>query len=89
MIGLQEKFLQILQNAQNERPRRREWTGDGPAWIAFEGEVMLEAVNTERVAAGKQVITMEQLRRAEQDACGHVDYAAKFALYCAELATKG
>ena len=69
MIKLQEKFFKILQNAQTKRPRRREWTGDGPAWIAFEGEVMLEAVNTERVAAGKQVITMEQLRRAEQWPC--------------------
>ena len=41
-----------------------------------------------REAAGFPPVPLEAVARVEQQAVGHVDYTAKFALYCAELATR-
>lgn len=67
-------------------------------WLLFELGAMTAAVAAERTAArGLRILDLgdlpelsmdqlyEQVRRVEQMACGHTDYATKFPLYCAEL----
>ena len=71
--------------------RRRALTGfiDGEAeWVVYERIVMHAAPNLIRERAGKPDVPMAAIRRAEQSACGHSDYTKKFALGCAELATR-
>mgnify|MGYP000665061324 CR=1 FL=1 len=58
----------------------------GLAWIDAEQAAMLHAVNLERARRRLPHATLAELQRREQLAVGHVDYATKFALYCAELA---
>ncbi len=55
-------------------------------WVAFERQAMLTAVNIERHTRGLPPATMAQIIRVENNAAGHVDYATKYPLYCAELA---
>jgi hypothetical protein len=54
-------------------------------WIAAERQVMLDIVNEERGSRNKDPLASADVERVEQLAVGHVDYAHKFALYCAEL----
>jgi hypothetical protein len=56
------------------------------SWILNEQLAMCQAVNLERVRRRMDPITLKELIEREQLAVGHVDYAHKFALYCAELA---
>lgn len=93
-LALLDKFLQVFQEAAKERPQRGDFvpTPEGsyqttePGWVAFERGTMLEAVNLERRVRGLPEATAAQIIRVENQACGHVDYARKYALYCAELA---
>lgn len=57
------------------------------AWIAAERQLMLASVNRLRLVAGRDSLPVSQIERVERLALGHVDYAHKFALYCAELVT--
>lgn len=64
---------------------------DGPlgpefAWVASERRGMLAAVNVHRADFGLDPVDEVTVARLEQQAAGHVDYAAKYALLCAELA---
>ncbi len=93
-LALLDKFEQVFAEAAKERPKRDTFV---PApegayqttelgWVAFERQVMFEAVNLERRVRGLPQVTLRQVIRVENQACGHVDYAHKYALYCAELA---
>ncbi len=55
-------------------------------WIVFERETMRAAVNVERVRRGLPPVDISVIKKVEQIATGHSDYASKFALYAAELA---
>lgn len=68
----------------NEAQRRGDREVD--EWVAAERQAMLRVVNEARAASGKGPVTLADVQRVEQYALGHVDYARKFALYCAELA---
>lgn len=57
-----------------------------PAFVPHEQQGMTNAVNQARTARGLPPVTLEDVQRVEQQAVGHIDYTAKFALYCAELA---
>lgn len=61
---------------------------DGPecAWVAVERRAMLAAVNVNRAEFGLPPVDEATVARLERQACGHCDYTAKYALYCAELA---
>jgi len=93
-LALLDKFLQVFQEAAKERDRRQDFGPSPkgafpttePAWVAFERRAMLDAVNLERRVRGLPQITEAQVIRVENQAHGHVDYAHKYALYCAELA---
>ena len=56
------------------------------AWGPFEREGMLQLINEERAKRGLPSTTMVYVDRADRQAAGHVDYARKFTLYCAEIA---
>jgi hypothetical protein len=68
------------------REHAKRSTYPGVTWIEAEQAAMLHAVNLERTRHRLPHVTLAELQRREQLAVGHVDYATKFALYCAELA---
>lgn len=76
-----------LASAQAERPQRGEWDAESGelGWVTHERAVMLDAVNALRQGRGLHAVGVDDVKRAESSACGHVDYTKKFALYCSEL----
>ena len=88
-----EHFRRTLAAAQVHRQTMRDMvdTDCGPelGWVAFEKDAMLKAVNIERYTRGLPSITRAQITRVENSACGHIDYSAKFAMYCADLVLGG
>lgn len=94
-LQLIERFKGTLATAAKERSQRpdqvatTDWKGRPDqeiGWVVFEREVMLKLVNEIRIERGFPVIDIKEIQRVESCACGHVDYAVKFSLYCAELA---
>lgn len=87
--GLIDHFRKTLRSAAAERPFRRGTvtTDDGieMEWVLHERQVMLDAVNTQRRQRGLSPVPLAHVVRAESSACGHVDYAVKFAIGCADL----
>jgi phosphopantetheine adenylyltransferase len=90
----------VFQAAAKERPKRpdivrvektlllsgRRFVDHECAWVTYEREQMLAAVNVERASRGLEPVTIQHIERVEQMACGHVDYAVKYPLYCSEIA---
>jgi hypothetical protein len=91
-LALRDRLLARFLELAKERPYRRyEVTVDGRrelAWIPFEQNGMLEEVNEIREERGLVRATLEPILEAERICVGHVDYAEKWALYCAEIAMK-
>jgi hypothetical protein len=54
-------------------------------WLHNFHAAMLIAVNAERAKRNKSQFLIDTIIRTERMALGHVDYAIKFPLYCAEL----
>lgn len=87
--SLREKFFKALVAAQQHRGEKSRWVSDTELeWMVFEREVMFNFVNDERAALGKKPVTMDEIKRVEACASGHVDYTRKFSLYCSELVNK-
>lgn len=88
-LDIRAKLLKVLSAAAKERSKRQNWIRTGTrteiGWVIYEREQMYFAVNQERSTRGLPPVTMKDIERVEQTATGHVDYAEKFALYCAEL----
>lgn len=61
-------------------------TERGSDWLAAEIDAMHAAINRERACHALSPVDRELVERADRSASGHVDYAMKFGLYCAELA---
>jgi len=78
-----------LAKAMTERPQRPDLEiCDGeryPGWVFHERSAMVTAVNTIRADLGMPAVSADMVKRAEDQAAGHVDYASKFALYCTEI----
>lgn len=86
-LAVRDELLKRLRAAAKHRDTRPELDANGePAWVAYERQVMHEEVNAYRRDAGLPEIDLAEVARVERQACGHVDYADKYALYCAELA---
>lgn len=87
---LAAQFRAALVAAQAERSQRDEFVtvnGEfGCAWVFHERGIMHDAVNEVRAAARLAALPIEAVVMVEQQACGHVDYTAKYAFCCAELA---
>jgi hypothetical protein len=93
--ALSDSLRGVLAAAQSQRHQRPDLI-DGPygpecAWAVHEREVMLGAVNRLRAGIDAELppVTMVEVERADQMACGHVDYSLKFAWGCAELVLDG
>jgi hypothetical protein len=82
---LLERFTELA--AERDKPGRQEFTADRKElrWQRYELLGMLAAVNNERAALGKPPVDIHVIELAEQQACGHVDYADKWPFYCAEI----
>jgi hypothetical protein len=81
-----DHLLDTLRAAQEQRSLRQDYSGDEPAWVTYEREVMTDEVNKLRSRRGRYPISIDEVARKERMACGHIDYTKKYALYCAELA---
>lgn len=85
-----DRLLRVLLDACKERAQRTEilTTEHGPdmEWAVHERKAMLEEVNTIRRRHGKDPVDLDAIEKADRQATGHIDWSAKFAFYCAELA---
>lgn len=87
LVELTDKFRATLAEAQKSRPEKRGRTAeDELEWVQYEREVMWHLVNEVRAKNGAAPVPIEEVKRVENFAVGHIDYSQKFALYCAELA---
>lgn len=83
-------LLGIFQRLAAQRTQREEVIpgrtgGQELAWHRYELNGMLAAVNLERAWVGDPAVVIDLIEQADQQACGHCDYAAKFTFYCAEI----
>jgi hypothetical protein len=94
-LGLIKAMEKVFQDATKERWRRQDFVPDPletrfthevPSYVLFERDRMLAAVNEERIRRGLSLADLKVIDRAERLACGHVDYATKYPLYCVEIA---
>lgn len=85
----------VFDKACKERKNRQDFIPDPletrfvhqvPAYVLFERDAMLAAVNVHRAARGLPAVDVKKIDRAERLAAGHVDYYLKYPLYCAEIA---
>ena len=87
-----DHFRTTIRDAARERPRHTGTvtTTMGPEleWVVIERQVMLDAFNSERDNRGLVPIPLSLVVGAESSACGHIDYATKFAIGCAGLVTR-
>ena len=86
-----DAFLAKLFEAARDRDLRWEqvtgvYGASEPAWVRHEAEQMLELVNEIRADHNLPPATLDRILKIEQSACGHSDYADKYALRCAFLA---
>ncbi len=86
----QDEIYATLTATMAERGQRADIVQDGarfnPAWLVHERETMLAAVNAERRRRGLDDVDVSEVIGVEEQACGHIDYAAKWAYGCARLA---
>lgn len=79
--------LVLAQVDRDKRPNLVTIGGETePGWVFHERRVMHRETNWAREQAGFEPVPVEAIKRAEQSACGHVDYTAKYAFHCAEIA---
>jgi len=89
-LALIARFERVFKAAAGERGQREDIVTlpNGmyeTAWVLHERAVMHDEVNQARAERGLPPVDRSVVDRAEQMACGHVDYATKWPLYCAEL----
>jgi hypothetical protein len=89
-INLTDKFYRDLCAAMEQRHLRPNLVdipgGQECEWVGFERFAMLAVTNNVRRRRGLPEVSQDDIARVEQQACGHSDYARKYAMYCAELA---
>lgn len=91
-LTLRDRFRDVLIEATESRNQRQGivQTVRGPeiGWVIYERMCMLTAVNVARSERGYPPVGIDAVRRADQQATGHVDWLDKLSLYCAELTMK-
>lgn len=87
---LRDRFRDVLLDAASQRNKRQNAIetkyGAEMEWMRFERQTMLTAVNEERRRRNLPPAHADDIQNANSQAGGHIDYADKFALYCAEIA---
>ncbi|OZB79884.1 hypothetical protein [Microbacterium sp. 13-71-7] len=82
-----EELRSVFSAAAEHRSEREHFdaaTGE-LGWVLYERDVMHDAVNRLRARLGRGPVTEDDVLRVERSASGHIDYAQKFALGCADL----
>lgn len=91
LMASRDRLLAVFTQAAQFRSLRQELIDEGAeaecGWQRYERHVMLAEVNRQRRGVGLPPADEAAVGYVERQACGHSDYAAKWALYCAELAT--
>lgn len=87
-----DHLAEVLRAAAGDRPAQAGRVVLDPltgrqelAWVVRERQAMCDAVNSMRAARGRRPVPLEDVHRAESVAQGHIDYALKYAIGCAEL----
>lgn len=85
-----DQLRAVFADAASRRAERPELVADDAggtecAWVGYERTQMLTEVNRQRADRGQLPATEAAVTRVEREACGHADYASKYALYCAEI----
>jgi hypothetical protein len=88
--ALHDRFRATLARAAEHRGQRPDFIAlpsgrHEIGWVLYERACMRAEVNQARAERGKPPADVDVIERAENHAAGHVDYASKFALYCAEI----
>lgn len=89
--SMRKLFQKVLLDESQHRNVRhgKELEINGEAlWVVKEREAMFNTLTQERAKLGKGPVPITELMRAERLAYGHIDYAEKFSLGCAELVFK-
>jgi hypothetical protein len=92
LTSARDAMLTAFTDARSRRDRHHGYVAgpDGriqPAWVAYERQQMLTAVNRLRAVSGLPPAAELAVWSVELQACGSADYASKYALYCAEIVT--
>lgn len=82
---LTQHFEALLLDTAKERSKRSGIVDGEIGWVLHERAVMFAEVNKKRQEQGKNEAEMEKFLLWEACCVGHVDYAHKFAMRCAEL----
>ena len=80
-----EDFKGGLEWEAEKRPRRAGFVNGEPEWVRMERATMTRAVNERLWSLGLPSCDPADVERAECSACGHSDYAAKWAIGCADI----
>lgn len=85
-----ESHLYKLLVAEQEKRKDRSGKIEGVLeWIVLERQLMIDTVQQMRKEEHLEPAPVEDILRAEREACGHSDYTKKFARYCAEIVVDG
>ena len=83
-LQLIDRFAAAFESEAQHRASR-----EGLEWIELERRVMtLEVLDELRYLGLSPVGVREEVARAEQSACGHIDYGKKWAIGCADIVLK-
>jgi hypothetical protein len=89
-LAYKDRLVAVLVEAGKKRSLRQNIvnTPHGPelGWAQYEREVMFEETNRLRAEQGHVLGDFARIERFDRLAAGHVDWAEKFSLYCAEYA---
>lgn len=90
-MAVVDRMTNRFKEITKERPKRQDFEmRNGEChlgWVHFEREQMHAEINSYRREHGFEEVPFEKVMLVETTASGHVDYATKWPLYCAELAT--
>jgi hypothetical protein len=78
-------LLRTLRAEMRKRQRRDGWVDGEPEWVRRERNAMFVRVNRWRGRRRMPPVDLTEVERAEEQAEGHIDFASKWSLYCAEL----
>lgn len=77
MLRARDRILRALGDEMKHRAQNRHWVED-------ERTAVVVAANEWAMAHGLRLLTVDHVEQIETSAVGHIDYAAKLALYVAE-----
>lgn len=84
-----ELLKSALIKAMGERAQRPDFTESGGiGWMLFERQVMIDETGARLLELGLEVdqeALIHAVSMAESSACGHIDYAVKWALGCTDF----